>query len=1121
MEQQLIQAVDIASNPTAVQDPSLPQQALQFLEHLKATTHESWSVGWSVYAARNDDGTSARYSDQARLFGLNLVADYLETQASKTADIAESIAFLQDAALRYIQSEFVSGSGERGLVFIKNKFAQVLTMLLLQTYSLSTPTALLPSLLSLLRTHSPSSAAGQSDAAPLNLVSADLVLRVLHDLSITLGSDVTLRSVRSKERLQRDSVVRDNIRASHAGALAEGVWSIIEEGLQRAQGDSVSDPAVWDSARGSEVTAMAISVVGDYVSWIDISLMVNARTVPIFFSLLQHTHMIFKKAACEALLEVISKGMKADSKLELLHALNLTPAIATLEAELRTNGSEGQDELVDLREKLAKLANGITLEFVKILEEPTVEDRTRTAADEMLLHHLPLVLAFFADEYDEPTECVLSGINSVLSYFKKLKKKSAPNSSLPQPQLQVLSRLVEVVLLKMKYDDSAEWTGAGTSADKDSDGGFSDDDEAHFVELRKQLQNILGSVAVIDEELFASQAQALITDTLAAVEAGQNGRGAPITWQHAEVALFVTYFYVEIRISAPGQPKVGVNANTFVQLPTDAARLRNKLSHGVYPTLPLNQLGELIQKLVDSSISTFAHPAVQLQFFECLNRYAPFFVTRPDRLPAALSAFSDARGLYNPHTGVRYRVWYLFSRFVKEISCVLPHEYVQRVLESLREVLVVRAELPATAGDEDPLLKARETPSGFDSQVYLFESCGGLIGLLTKSSDSAQAVTLLKAVCDPLVAQLHQAVSTLSQDPSNLREVLQVHHLMLAMSNLAKGFPDMSSSTSAPSASDHAWMAVFKSMTEQVLVALAPLSQFLLVREAARGAFARIVATTGQAVLPLIPNLIQCLLEHLSSTELVDFLNFLGLIVAKYRDNVFGILDELFLLLLGRIFHFLNREVTGTDDAVERAELQSKYIYFISTLTTSGLDGVLLSERNRGQMESVLQSIIYYAENGEPGVQRTAFSVLSRLITLWGTSSQVADAQGATNTDKNADGSSSSKGPNSVNSPGLPGFETFIYETIVPLTFTVPAKPTFEFSDAQSQMVLTEIAQLLKTVLAKRGAQETGGWLLEVYFPRIQCPQEMATDFWNNLQHLDAKKWKAYFQSFIQSSRGG
>lgn len=1124
-EEKLVQAVQIASNPTLVQDQSLPPQALQWLEHLKSVTHESWSVGWSVYSARSEDRSSAQYGDQVRLFGLNLVAEFLENHVSEASDPATAIDFLRQAVFAYVNDEFVCGKGERSVVFIKNKFAQVVTLLLLQTYNFSQhSSAFLPELISLCRVHSQDSGASQASPVPLNLTATDLVLRVLHDLSITLGSDATLRSVRTRERLQRDSAVRDEIRANHVVGLAESVWSIIEETMQKAAPDARHDPKIWDPVQAGEVLDMAVAVIGDYVSWIDISLVVMPHTISLFFALLNQPWLRLKKTAAEALYEVISKGMKAAGKLELLQVLNLTSVVSAAETAMRPEGSSEVDEMVEVREKLAKLANGATLELVKVAEDTAADENTRVAAGDMLLQHMPLVLAFLADEYDEPAELVLSGLNAFLAHLKKLKKK---HGSVSEAQLDFLTKFVDVTLQKMKYDESAEWTGAGTSLDKESDGGFSDEDEAHFVELRKQLQVLLGATAAIEETLFAARAQSLILETLAANDRATNGGGLSLTWQQAELAVFVAYFYVEILISAPGQPKVGVNPNAFVQLPADATRTRNKLSHGVYPTLPLSSLGQTVQTLVKSSISAFPHPAVQLQFFECLNRYSPFFITRPDELQAAMFAFLDSRGVYNAKPGARQRVWYLFSRFIKEVSIVVPPEWVQRVLDSLRDILVVKAELPMANADEDPLMKARDSTSEFDAQVYLFETCGILIGLLTRSSEPEQSVAVLKAVCDPLTAQLRTAAAAAAQNTSDVHQVLQVHHLMLAMSNLAKGFPDMTQTSAPPTSNDQAWMAVFKEVTEQILMVLGPLSQHLIIREAARGAFSRIVATTGQAVLPLIPNLIQGLLEHLSSNELVDFLSFLGLIVAKYRDNVFGILDELFLLLLGRIFHFLNQEVSGTDDAVERAELQAKYVNFLSVLVNNGLDGVLVSERNGEQMQTVLQSVVHYAEHGEVTIQRSAFSILSRLVNIWcadqGSSSAPNAADGSGRGNLNGHGTASIGGGagGQTQSRVVPGFETFVFDTVIPLAFTVPAKSSFDFSDATTQLVFTEIAQLFKIILAKLGPQNTGRWLLDVWFPRIQCPPDMATDFVNNLQTLEAKKWKAYLQGFISSSRGG
>lgn len=514
----------------------------------------------------------------------------------------------------------------------------------------------------------------------------------------------------------------------------------------------------------------------------------------------------------------------------------------------------------------------------------------------------------------------------------------------------------------------------------------------------------------------------------------------------------------------------------------------------------------MVQTLVTSNVSSFPHPAVQLQFFECLNRYSTFFFARPDHVSSALFAFLDGRGIYNANSGVRLRAWYIFSRFVKETATLFPPDYIERVLEGLKGALAVNATLPSTASDEDPLLAATNAARDSDAQLHLFESCGSLIAQYGKASSAAQQAALLKAVCDPLLGQLQSAVASFNANQSDLREVLQVHDLMLALSNVAKGFPDTPSGSNAPvvaAALPPDVLEVFKTVTEQILVALSSLNRFSIVRDAARGAFARIVSTTGTVVLPFIPNLIQGLLSHLTSPELVDFLSFLGLIVAKYKTSVAAMIDELFLVLVERVFHFLNQEVGGTDDAVARSELQRGYITFLSTLVSSaGMDGVLTSDRNKPQLDSILQSVVYYAENGDPPCQRASFGILGRMVSVWG-------------------GGEAGKTNGTVASSAPPDFTSWIYETLVPLAFTVPASPSFDLSDAQSQMVVSEISQLLKTVLAKRGAEELGGWLKGVYLPRIGCPPGLAEEFVKNLVGLEqGKKWKACFATFIEQCRG-
>ena len=1104
MEEQLIQAVEIASNPLANAGPEVTSQALQFLEHLKSITHESWSVGWSVWSARNAEDNGPKYSQNARMFGLMLVDDFLGNRISMSSDPAGAVASLQQSAIEYIQKEYVAGSGDASVAYIKNKFAQVLAVLLLQTYNLPPPYTLLPTLLSFFRAHPAASPSQASTShAPLNPLTTDLVLRVLHDLSVTLGSDVTLRAVRSKERLQRDAVIRDEIRANHASNIADSVWRVVEEGFNRINlGEQASGPSSAAGVRSMtfanaiDLTAAATKIIEDYVSWIDINLVVTNETVSLLFNILHHPIPKIRTAASDALHGIISKGMKPADKLSLAQALNLPEVIIPLESRTRTgqaaeNGrSDRSDSNIEFREHLAHLTNGLVLEMCKILEESAVEEPTKVAAEALLNSTLPLVLAFLSDEYDDASEQMFSGVNMILAIYKKARRRGA---ELTGPRADFLSNLIGVALQKMKFDDEADWPAISFGAADDED-EEEDEDDAKFLEMRKNLQTIVGAIAAIDDKLFSTSVAQLVLSTFASFEASAAGTGPQLSWQQIELALYVIHFYGDVMTTATAAPKVGLSPAMFVQSPKGRAP---KLGNDALASLPLSNLGEMVQKLVQSNVSSFPHPAVQLQYFECLVRYSNFFAARSNCVSDALPAFLDWRGVHHEKLGVRKRVNYLLYRFVRDLRAVaaVPSDYVQRLLQGLQDLLVVRAELPEVAPDEDPLVKATAPAGYFDSQLYLFETSGMLISMLNNAP--GDQVILLKAISEPLSEQMQQAVQAFQRNTSDLTSVLQVHHLMLALSSLTKGFPDVNPNSSQP---EPQWVGVFKTITEQVLVSISSMNQFPVVREAARGAFARMVSTCGKAVLPYIPGLIDALLSEVTSQELVDFVNFLSLVVNKYKDDVKAIVDQLFLILVERIFFFLNQGVAGTDDAVQKSELQKAYMNLLSSMVQSGMEGVFVSDKNAAQLETLLQSVVFYSTNSDAACQRTAFSILHRLVGAWA--------------------GSSSDAANGTAAAALPGFERFIYETLIGLIFEAPTKDDFDFRDAQAQIVLGEIATLAKTIYLKRG-DEMINYLLQVYLPGIHCPPELAQDFAHNLKALDAKPFKKYLEAFIIKSRGG
>lgn len=111
----------------------------------------------------------------------------------------------------------------------------------------------------------------------------------------------------------------------------------------------------------------------------------------------------------------------------------------------------------------------------------------------------------------------------------------------------------------------------------------------------------------------------------------------------------------------------------------------------------------------------------------------------------------------------------------------------------------------------------------------------------------------------------------------------------------------------------------------------------------------------GENILDKIPHLIGGLLRNSSTSELIDFLPFLGQLIHKFKvptrlasltfqPNIRNFLDELMLPLLSRIFESLNKPVEGTDDIIEQTSMRKAYLSFILNLLNNGMESIFVSE---------------------------------------------------------------------------------------------------------------------------------------------------------------------------------
>lgn len=188
----------------------------------------------------------------------------------------------------------------------------------------------------------------------------------------------------------------------------------------------------------------------------------------------------------------------------------------------------------------------------------------------------------------------------------------------------------------------------------------------------------------------------------------------------------------------------------------------------------------------------------------------------------------SCRGIHNSESSVRSRVFYLFHRFIKEDRNEITPELAAKLIDSLRDVLVIVVDLPELEGPEQDLLtEAIKHPGIFDAQLYLFETVGTLVSLFYKSPD--QRNELLSSIVNPMLDELSRDLQAV-KGTEDVMPILKVHHNIMALGNIAKGFPDF------PSPIPEGYLLppveIFTRIAQAILVSLEALNVLRPIRDA-------------------------------------------------------------------------------------------------------------------------------------------------------------------------------------------------------------------------------------------------------------------------------------------------
>lgn len=165
------------------------------------------------------------------------------------------------------------------------------------------------------------------------------------------------------------------------------------------------------------------------------------------------------------------------------------------------------------------------------------------------------------------------------------------------------------------------------------------------------------------------------------------------------------------------------------------------------------------------------------------------------------------------------------------------------------------------------------------------------------------------------------------------------------------------------------------------------------------------------------------------------------------------VLDQLITPLSTHIFSVLAAPSETPSGRQLYLETKKEYLNLLNNIISSKLHVVFTSERefiihcrhkvslkvsagNKGGFENILTIAVQIAQDfSDNNGQKLAFSLLSRTITVWGQPGP------------------RSNGTLNEDSTQIPGFDRFVYEQLVPVTFQVPSSPQFNVKDGQMMVV--------------------------------------------------------------------
>ncbi|KAM4678621.1 exportin-T [Discoglossus pictus] len=779
---------------------------------------------------------------------------------------------IRETLITWLQSQMLNAQPEK--TFIRNKAAQVFALVFVTEYLTAWPKYFFDIL----------------SVVDRNPRGVDLYLRIL----MAIDAEVVDRDIiHTPEEARRNTLLKDTMREQCIPNLVESWYQI----LQTYQHSN------------SELTCQCLEVIGAYVSWIDLTLIANDRFINM---LLGHMSVeVLREEACDCLNEIVNKGMDPVDKTKLVESLCQV---------LQSAGffSINQEEDVDFLARFSKLVNGmgqsLIISWTKLVKCGDMKNAQDTL--QSIESKVPLMLQLLVHEDDDISSNIIGFCYEYLHILKQL-------VLLSEQQKSNVEAIMLAVMKKLTYDEEYNFEIEG-------------EDEAMFVEYRKQLKLLLDRLAQVSPELLLASVRRVFISTL------QNWQTLP--FMEVEVAIRLLYTLGE-----------AIPASHGAHFCSDHAKA--------------SALQDMMRTLVTSGVSSYNHTSVSLEFFETVVRYEKFFTVEPVHIPNILMAFLDHRGLRHSSPKVRSRTTYLFSRFVKSLHKQM-NAFVEDILTRIQDLL----ELSPPENGFQTLLSS-------DDQLFIYETAGVLIVHSDYSAERKQI--LMRNLLSPLMEKFKILLAKLMVEQDEERQTVLADCL-----NHAVGFASRTSKafSNKQTVKQCACSGVYLDCLQTFLPALSCPVQKEVLRGGVRTFLHRMIICLEEEVLPFIPSASEHMLKDCEPRDLQEFIPLINQITAKFKTQVSPFLQQVFMPLLHAIFEMLVRPAEENDQsaALDKQMLRRSYFAFLQTVTGSGMSEVI-GNQGAENVERVLFTIIQGAvDYPDPVAQKTCFIILSKLVELWG-----------------------------------------------------------------------------------------------------------------------------------------